>query len=773
MFGPHGVAVSGSYVYVAAQGCLSGQPCPNASVGDAFVVIDASNPSQPRIVASIRNANLPSPWTGTGALKHACSITISGNYAYVTASYTGRLTTIDISDPLHPVIVSSLPSLPLPVDVAVANGYAYIANENSTGPVTVVDVRNPTSPVVAGSVSSSTLNGAYRIRVRGNFAYVAATYATAMAVIDISNPANPRLVSSFTSSTLLNRTVGIDLDPSAQYAISASPWLSTETRTLYPPFPLQPGGPTATGTVNIITLDPSPIGVTISSHPASTTTATTATFAFSASDAVAAMRCQLDGAPVAFCTTPTSQSYSSLLPGTHTFTVQALDSANRLAAAGFSWTITTQAPANTKRPQITGTVAVGQQLQASSGTWTGSPTPTYSYQWKDCDSSGNNCSLISGATGSSYTIASSDVGSTLLVTVTATNSAGSSNANSPATSVVSQPSQAPTNSQPPQITGTVAVGQQLQASSGTWTGSPTPTYSYQWKDCDSSGNNCSLISGATGSSYTIASSDVGSTLLVTVTATNSAGSSNANSPATSVVSQPSQAPTNSQPPQITGTVAVGQQLQASSGTWTGSPTPTYSYQWKDCDSSGNNCSLISGATGSSYTIASSDVGSTLLVTVTATNSAGSSNANSPATSVVCQPSQAPTNSQPPQITGTVAVGQQLQASSGTWTGSPTPTYSYQWKDCDSSGNNCSLISGATGQQLHGHQQRRRFHPAGQRHRDQQRRQQQRQQSRHQRRQPARAGAEQQPAAADYGHGRGRAAAAGQFGYLDRLAGADL
>ena len=367
MFGPHGVAVSGSYVYVAAQGCLSGQPCPNASVGDAFVVIDASNPSQPRIVASIRNANLPSPWTGTGALKHACSITISGNYAYVTASYTGRLTTIDISDPLHPAIVSSLPSLPLPVDVAVANGYAYIANENSTGPVTVVDVRSPTSPVVAGSVSNSTLNGAYRIRVRGNFAYVAATYATAMAVIDISNPANPRLVSSFTSSTLLNRTVGIDLDPSAQYAISASPWLSTETRTLYPPFPLQPGGPTATGTVNIITLDPSPIGVTISSHPASTTTATTATFAFSASDAVSTMRCQLDGAPVAFCTTPTSQSYSSLLPGTHTFTVQALDSANRLAAAGFSWTITTQAPANTKRPQITGTVAVGQQLQASSG----------------------------------------------------------------------------------------------------------------------------------------------------------------------------------------------------------------------------------------------------------------------------------------------------------------------------------------------------------------------------------------------------------------------
>ena len=31
MFGPHGVAVSGNYVYVAAQGCLTQQPCPDPS----------------------------------------------------------------------------------------------------------------------------------------------------------------------------------------------------------------------------------------------------------------------------------------------------------------------------------------------------------------------------------------------------------------------------------------------------------------------------------------------------------------------------------------------------------------------------------------------------------------------------------------------------------------------------------------------------------------------------------------------------------------------
>ena len=195
LFGAHGVVVSGSYVYVAVQGCLSGQPCPNGNVGNSFVVIDASNPSNPTIVASLRNASLPAPWTGSGALLHACGIAVSGQYAYVTASYGNRLTIIDISDPLHPAIVGSLYSssqLPVPVDVAVAGGYAYVANELvSNGRVAVVDVRNPASPQFVGSVAGPALNGAYRIRIRNNFAYVAATYSPSMSVIDISDPGQP------------------------------------------------------------------------------------------------------------------------------------------------------------------------------------------------------------------------------------------------------------------------------------------------------------------------------------------------------------------------------------------------------------------------------------------------------------------------------------------------------------------------------------------------------------------------------------------------------
>ncbi len=428
-----------------------------------------------------------------------------------------------------------------------------------------------------------------------------------------------------------------------------------------------------------------------------------------------------------------------------------------------------QPPANVNAPLITGTVAVGQQLLADPGSWTGTPTPVFSYQWQSCDSSGNNCTPIQGATTSTYTIASSDAGSTLDVTVTATNTAGSSQAApTTATTVVPQPSQPPANVNAPLITGTVAVGQQLLADPGSWTGTPTPVFSYQWLSCDSSGNNCTPIQGATNNTYTIAGSDAGSTLDVTVTGTNTAGSSQAVSAATSVVPQPSQPPANVNAPLITGTVAVGQQLQAEPGTWTGTPTPVFSYQWLSCDSSGNNCTPIQGATNNTYTIAGSDAGSTLDVTVTATNTAGSSQAApTTATSVVPQPSQPPANVNAPLITGTVAVGQQLQASAGTWTGTPTPVFSYQWQSCNSSGNNCTPIAGRHQQHLHDRDRRRRLDAGRRRHRHQHCRQQPSRLRRHHGRAATEPAPRQRQRTADHGHSRRRPTAAGERRHLDR------
>ncbi len=82
------------------------------------------------------------------------------------------------------------------------------------------------------------------------------------------------------------------------------------------------------------------------------------------------------------------------------------------------------APSNTTLPGISGELALGQTLSASTGTWSATPAPTYNYQWDRCNNPGESCSPISGATGSTYVLGHSDIGHFLRVVVTATNTAG-------------------------------------------------------------------------------------------------------------------------------------------------------------------------------------------------------------------------------------------------------------------------------------------------------------------------------------------------------------
>ena len=93
-------------------------------------------------------------------------------------------------------------------------------------------------------------------------------------------------------------------------------------------------------------------------------------------------------------------------------------------------------PANTVAPTVTGTAKQGQTLTATPGTWTGSPPIDYTYQWQSCDSSGTGCTDVDGETTMTYRIRTQDVGKTLRVQVTASNSAGSTTASSALTAVV-------------------------------------------------------------------------------------------------------------------------------------------------------------------------------------------------------------------------------------------------------------------------------------------------------------------------------------------------
>ena len=159
-----------------------------------------------------------------------------------------------------------------------------------------------------------------------------------------------------------------------------------------------------------------------------------------------------DNSPVAAAVTYDANTKTAILnpasdlapDSTYTATVATAvkDSAGNPLASAKTWGFTTavqgtsSAPLNTSAPTISGTPQSGQTLTANPGSWSGTQPITYAYQWQRCNSSGSGCGAISGATNSTYTATGADVGSTLRVAVTATNTVGSVTATSNPTTVV-------------------------------------------------------------------------------------------------------------------------------------------------------------------------------------------------------------------------------------------------------------------------------------------------------------------------------------------------
>ena len=454
-----------------------------------------------------------------------------------------------------------------------------------------------------------------------------------------------------------------------------------------------------------------------------------------------------------------------------------------------------------RRPTITipsgATYSEGVELSASNGSWAAINSRSFSYRWQRCGSS--SCSDISGATGGTYTLAAEDVGNTVRVVVIATTSDGSAPGTSATTPVVA--AAAPRNVIPPTIdrrlrhrrdahggerhlggheprlhlpvaalraqtaapaptsrarrrrsslprrrevgktlkvvvTGTNSLGTgtgtsnaspavasnvpantslptiaevvgttgaitSYRADEGEWTGVEPMTTKFQWRRCDSSGGNCTDIAGASSPTYTPIGADIGSRLRVAVTQTNVFGSATAVSNATAVLA--GTPPANTSRPFVTGTERVGSVLSASVGTWTGSLPLTYTYQWQRCNASGAACSNIASATSASYIPTTADQGATLVVSVTARNASGSATIASLATDPIeaastttTTTSTRPTNSRVPAFTGRArprARPHRRRTARGRGT---TPmTFAYQWQRCPRTATACTAIVGAT------------------------------------------------------------------------------
>lgn len=170
-------------------------------------------------------------------------------------------------------------------------------------------------------------------------------------------------------------------------------------------------------------------------------------------------------------------------------------------------------------------------------------------------------------------------------------------------------------------TADVEVGEVLEVSEGTWN-IENVKISYQW--C----RNGFYIDDATESSYTTVPADLGQILTCRVYATS--GSNNLIGEAISNASEAIAAvpPLNTVTPTISGLRVIGATLGAVVGTWTGVPTPTFTYQWK------RNGVNISGATNSTYVLVTADLGTSISVAVTGTNSAGADIVESEGTELI-------------------------------------------------------------------------------------------------------------------------------------------
>ena len=384
-----------------------------------------------------------------------------------------------------------------------------------------------------------------------------------------------------------------------------------------------------------------------------------------------------------------------------------------------------------------GSPRIGYEVEASVGTWQGSPIPNYTYQWFSCsrqmtvtsETLDDLCQDIVGATGRTYSITSNQLGKFLGVRINGAYKSYSDEVYSVTTakSVVAPP----VNTVAPRITTRYTYVQStLKTTDGTWVGTPAPTQSHTWWECDQpvpvatsvQPENCRELANSTGN-WLVPASQNGKYISSLVVSTNTAGSAklwsasteqivtgsvNLVAPTVSVVA-PSVPFTGSN---FASTLVDLKISDTNPGDWAGTPLPEATaneYSWYRCvaavatssDVLNSGCQLIeTNASTATYRPVAADVGQYLVGAVKNDNGVGASIVYTPSSEAILQP---PNNTLAPNISGKAFVDQIVTGDKGTWDGLPVPTFATQWLACDAvvlaatqtAPANCAVIDRAT------------------------------------------------------------------------------
>ncbi|MES2852414.1 MAG: LamG-like jellyroll fold domain-containing protein, partial [Bacteroidota bacterium] len=334
----------------------------------------------------------------------------------------------------------------------------------------------------------------------------------------------------------------------------------------------------------------------------------------------------------------------------------------------------TVSPATPATPgSITGTVTQCPALTGQIYSITAVPNTT-TYTW----TVPTGWSITAGAGTNSITVTSGNTGQNGNISVTATNSCGTSSARTLAVTVSPATPATPgvitgTGAQCPALTGqTYSIAAVANATTYNWT---VPT---GW----------SITAGTGTNSITVTSGSTGQNGTISVTATNSCGTSSASSlgvtvsPATPVT-----------PGLIAGTPTVCPAIIGLTYSITAVPNAT-SYTW----TVPTGWSITAGTGTNSITVTSGNTGQNGTISVTATNSCGTSSARTLAVTVSPATPATPgaisgTVTQCPALTGqTYSIAAVANASSYTWT---VPT---GWTITGGTGtNSITVTSGTAGQ----------------------------------------------------------------------------
>lgn len=199
------VAVNGNYVYLATMS-------PALPRGNAFYVVDVSNPAQPKEI-----------WFYDFGGGPPRDMTVANGVAYIVNEW--GLTLISLIDTLHPekigVIEIMDPTDPISsnpgsaIGIAVQGTYAYVIVSPGRG-LNIIDVSNPSAPKLVG-VCTDFSPPPYELAVADGFAYIADVYK-GLEIVDVSDPVNPSIVASCDTA---GTAVGIAVSENIAYICDA------------------------------------------------------------------------------------------------------------------------------------------------------------------------------------------------------------------------------------------------------------------------------------------------------------------------------------------------------------------------------------------------------------------------------------------------------------------------------------------------------------------------------------------------------------------------